>query len=96
MVIKLTFNSLVEGMDYIGSTFEATFPEDITFNGSTTCIDVTILDDVVLEGSHSFSVEVSSNNLLVTAGMPSSAPVVIMDDERMKNFVIILIIHVHT
>ena len=65
------------------SSFEATFPEEITFSGSTTCINITILNDEALEGSHSFSVEVSSTKPLVAVGMPSSAPVVIMDDERM-------------
>ena len=74
----------------MGSTFEATFPEDVTFNGNTTCVNVSIVNDSALEGNHSFTMElymVSTDPPVTTGtimiGIPSSAQVIIFDDESM-------------
>ena len=52
--------------------------------GSTSCIDIVILQDLALEGDHSFSVEViSATPSVVMVGTPREETVTILDDESM-------------
>ena len=73
----------VAGTDYIAGPLQATFPTS-SVEGSTSCVDIRILQDLVLEGDHSFSVEVTSATpSLVMVGTPSEETVTILDDESM-------------
>ena len=52
--------------------------------GSTSCIDVVILQDLALEGDHSFGIEViSATPSVVMVGTPREETVTIIDDESM-------------
>ena len=62
---------------------QATFPTS-SVEGSTSCVDIVILQDMVLEGDHSFSVEViSATPSVVMVGTPREETVTIIDDESM-------------
>ena len=62
---------------------QATFPTS-SVEGSTSCVDIVILQDMGLEGDHSFDVEVISvTPPLVMVGTPSAETVTILDDESM-------------
>ena len=62
---------------------QATFPTS-SVEGSTSCVDIVILQDMALEGDHSFSVEViSATPSVVMVGTPSEETVTILDDESM-------------
>ena len=62
---------------------QATFPIS-SMEGSTSCVDINILQDMVLEGDHSFSVEVTSATpSVVMVGTPREGTVTILDDESM-------------
>ena len=62
---------------------QATFPIS-SMEGSTSCVDINILQDMVLEGDHSFSVEVTSATpSVVMVGTPRKGTVTILDDESM-------------
>ena len=62
---------------------QATFPIS-SVEGSTSCVDIVILQDMALEGDHSFSVEViSATPSVVMVGTPSEETVTILDDESM-------------
>ncbi len=74
--------------DYLLPNSTLTFPAGST-NGSTMPLSFTIVDDMALEGSHNFSIEIvsvetpSGPESLLTIGSPSTADVVIEDNERM-------------
>ena len=62
---------------------QATFPIS-SVEGSTSCVDINILQDMVLEGDHSFGVEViSAIPSVVMVGTPREGTVTILDDESM-------------
>ncbi len=73
--------------DYLFPSALLTFPAGST-NGSTMPLSFTIVDDMALEGSHSFFVDIASVETpsgpesLLTIGSPSSSEVIIEDDER--------------
>ena len=70
--------------DYsVPGPLEVTFMDGSTFNGSTSCATITIIDDFVLEGDHFFTVGITSTNVDVTTAMPSSSAVNILDNESM-------------
>ena len=55
-----------------------------SMEGSTSCIDIVILQDLALEGDHSFGVEViSATPSVVMVGTPREETVTILDDESM-------------
>ena len=55
---------------------------------STQTLTIMVLDDDVLEGDHTFTVSIDSNNLGVTVGTPSSIVVTINDDDCKSNQII--------
>ena len=60
---------------------QATFPTS-SMEGATSCVDISILQDLVLEGDHEFGVEMTSATpSVVMLGMPSEETVTILDDE---------------
>ena len=60
---------------------QATFPTS-SIEGATSCVNISILQDLVLEGDHSFGVEVTSATpSVVMVGTPSNETVTILDDE---------------
>ena len=60
---------------------QATFATN-SMEGATSCVNISILQDLALEGDHEFSVEVTSATpSVVTVGMPSEETVTILDDE---------------
>ena len=60
---------------------QATFPTN-SMEGATSCVHISILQDMVLEGDHSFGVEVTSATpSVVMVGTPSEETVTILDDE---------------
>ena len=61
--------------------FEATFLAMTTSDGDTACDNSTIIDDAVLEGEHSFEIQISSTNPQLTNISPASAMVTIQDNE---------------
>ena len=60
---------------------QATFSTS-SMEGATSCVHISILQDMVLEGDHSFGVEVTSATpSVVIVGTPSEDTVTILDDE---------------
>ena len=50
--------------------------------GGTSCVNISILQDLDLEGDHEFDIEVTSATpSVVMVGMPSEETVTILDDE---------------
>ena len=52
-----------------------------TSDGDTACDNGTIIDDAVLEGEHSFEIQIASTNPQLTNISPASAMVTIQDNE---------------
>ena len=79
----------MEGSDYSAANpLEVTFISGSAMQGSTSCTQITILDDIAFEGPHSFSVDVSMVEIesdgtdpLLTIGTISSATVNILDND---------------
>ena len=61
--------------------FEATFVAMSTSDGDIACDNGTVIDDNVLEGQHSFEIQIASTNLQLTNISPASAMVTIQDNE---------------
>ena len=62
---------------------QATFSTS-SMEGSTQCVGIVILQDMVLEGDHSFGVEmISATPSVVMVGTPREGTVTILDDESM-------------
>ena len=60
---------------------QAIFPIS-SIEGATSCVNISILQDLVLEGDHNFGVEVTSATPSVEmVGTPSEGTVLILDDE---------------
>ena len=80
---------LVEGSDYsTADPLEVTFMSGSAMQNSTSCAQISIIDDDTLEGPHSFSVEVSTVEIesdgtdsLLSIGTMSSAMVYIEDND---------------
>ncbi len=78
----------VRTSDYLFPNTTLTFPAGST-NGSTMSLPFTIIDDRVLEGSHTFSIDLvsveltSGRNSLLTIGSPLTSDVIIEDNDRM-------------
>ena len=71
----------VAGSDYVAGPLQATFLRS-SMEGATSCVNISILQDMVLEGDHSFGVEVTSATpSVVVVGTPSEETVTILDDE---------------
>ncbi len=81
----------MNGEDYspVVDPLEVVFVAGVAGHGSTSCANVTILDDLVLEGPHSFTITLSEFNLVgaipntarIFMGIPNLASVVIEDNE---------------
>jgi len=63
--------------------FKATFLAMSTSNGDTSCDIVTIIDDDVLEGEHSFEILITATDPQLVNINPASAFVTIEDNEGM-------------
>ena len=82
---------LVRDSDYSADNpLEVTFMSGSAIQDSTSCAQITILDDLTFEGPHSFSVEVSTVEIesdgtdpLLTIGTTSSAMINIEDNDSM-------------
>ena len=75
----------VEGADYVFSNGNTvTIQPDATMGS----LMVDIIDDMAIEGPHSFTVTIMSGDSAVMIGMPSSTEVSIMDNDG--NTVILL------
>ena len=74
---------LVEGEDFSAmDPLVATFPAGMTSSGNLACVDITILDDMALEGQHGFVVQITDvcpdeANII----SPSIAAVIIGDND---------------
>ena len=78
-----THSFTVAGSDYVAGPLQATFPTS-SVEGSTSCVDIGILQDLALESDHTFGVEViSATPSVVVVGTPSEETVTILDDESM-------------
>ena len=66
-----------------GDVFQATFIAMSTSDGDIVCDSGTIIDDDVLEGEHSFEIQIASTNPQLTNISPASAMVTIQDNESM-------------
>ena len=64
-----------------GDVFQATFVALSTSDGDTACDTITIIDDDVLEGEHSFEIQIASTDPQLTIINPVSAMVTIQDNE---------------
>ena len=79
----------MEGSDYsTANPLEVTFMSGSAMQNSTSCAQISIIDDLTFEGPHSFSVEVSTVEIesdgtdpLLTIGTTSSATVIIGDND---------------
>ena len=75
----------VAGSDYVPGPLQVTFSTS-SVEGSTSCVDIGILQDIAFESNHSFGVEVTSATpLVVMVGTPREGTVTILDDESMWN-----------
>ena len=63
------------------NVFEATFVAMSTSDGDTACDNITIVDDDVLEGEHSFEIQISSTNPQLSNINPASTMMTIQDNE---------------
>ena len=61
--------------------FEATFVAMSTSDGDIACDNGTVIDDNVLEGEHSFEIQIASTDPQLTNISPASAMVTIQDNE---------------
>ena len=52
-----------------------------TLNGGTACDNITIIDDNVLEGDHSFEIQIASTDPILSNINPASTVVTIQDNE---------------
>ena len=52
-----------------------------TLNGGTACDNITIIDDNVLEGDHSFEIQIASTDPILSTINPASTVVTIQDNE---------------
>ena len=78
-----THSFTVAGSDYVAGPLQATFSTS-SVEGSTSCVDIGILQDLALESNHSFDVEVIlATPSVVVVGTPSEETVTILDDESM-------------
>jgi len=59
-----------------------------TLNGGTACDNITIIDDNVLEGDHSFEIQIASTDPILSTINPASTVVTIQDNEG--NVIILL------
>ena len=82
-MIHVPLYASVAGSDYVAGPLQATFSTS-SMEGSTQCVGIVILQDMVLEGDHSFGVEViSATPSVVMVGTPCEGTVTILDDESM-------------
>ena len=66
------------GTDFTPGVFEATFVAMSTPNGDIKCNTITIIDDNVVEGEHSFQIQIATDPQL---NIINSATVTIQDNE---------------
>ena len=88
MFLNLFIWIIVLGEDFTvvpPDIFEATFFAMSTSNGDTACDIVTIIDDEVLEGEHSFEILITTTDPQLVDINPASAFVTIADNEGMTN-----------
>ena len=52
-----------------------------TSNGTTACDSITVIDDDVLEGEHSFEIQIVSTDPMLSSIDPASTVVTIQDNE---------------
>ena len=86
-----TISYVVRDSDYSAdSPLEVTFMSGSAMQNSTSCAQISIIDDLTFEGPHSFTVEVSTVEIesdgtdpLLTIGATSSATVIIGDNDGM-------------
>ena len=74
----------VDGEDFTVAppdVFEATFVAMSTSNGDTACDNITIIDDDVLEGEHSFEIQIVSTDPMLSTIDPASTVVTIQDND---------------
>ena len=87
MFVNLFIWIIVLGEDFTvvpPDIFEATFFAMSTSNGDTACDIVTIIDDDVLEGEHSFEILITTTDPQLVNINPASAFVTIADNEGMN------------
>ena len=83
----------VDGEDFTVSppdVFEATFVAMSTSNGDTACDSITIIDDNVLEGEHSFEIQIVSTDPMLSNIDPASTVVTILDNEGNPFYTIVI------
>ena len=74
---------------------EAIFPIS-SMEGATSCVNISILQDLVMEGDHNFGVEVTSvTPSVVIVGTPSEETVTILDDESTYVYRLIVLILIY-
>ena len=84
VISKYILRCTVDGEDFTVAppdVFEATFVAMSTSNGDTACDNITIIDDNVLEGDHSFEIQIVSTDPLLSTINPASTVVTIQDNE---------------
>ena len=92
--------SAAEGTAGSNDDFTPSTPFEITFavgSPDTSCVNVAIVDDNVLEGDHDFSVEITNVGPSAMIGTPDSTVVTITDDESKsrRNYSVNLKIDIH-
>lgn len=79
------FSFTVAGEDFDGSPVEAVFPITAML-GDLACVDIPIIDDMALECSQEFTVDIIGATLGTTfVGLQSEATVVITDNDGRLN-----------
>ena len=74
---------------------QAIFPIS-SMEGATSCVNISILQDLVMEGDHNFGVEVTSvTPSVVIVGTPSEETVTILDDESTYVYRLIVLILIY-
>ena len=77
--MQLSSVSALNGTDYSSASMDITFPEG-SMDGDTRCINVSITDDMALEGDETFTVTltVSSGDIIKENNMTT---IIIIDNE---------------
>ena len=67
-----------------------------TSNGTTACDSITIIDDDVLEGEHSFEIQIVSTDPMLSTIDPASTVVTIQDNNGTYNDLFVECTNFHT
>ena len=70
-------NNFIGGYDYIGTLYNVTIPSQTTH----VLLNVSIIDDDMLEDTENFTVTIMSSQPSITVNTPDQTTIIIVDDD---------------